>query len=248
MGWSDTGGVPGLLSTAVEYVYLFDVAVGRRPYINEREGHLLVRCNASLLGTAVAVTADIPSIPSARWHWTATLNGSNVLGFDLSALPATVNTDIRIVFAAAGSAVKLSGLSNVTKWRRFMRAPAQYAAGVEPVQVDHHRRGLLVDGEPFLGSGWYIGTNSMDRGWDHNVSASLEALTLQAKLGDNMEMPYSLGWWPAAEQIALLNGCHKRGAQDHVSAGTNAWQAVSQAWLGTHLVRAKPTFCTRTLT
>jgi hypothetical protein len=207
VGWSNTGGVPGLVSTAVEYVYLLDVAIGRRPYVKEREGHLLFRCNASVLGTAVAVTADIPSIPSARWHWTVTLNGSNVLGFDLSALPATVNADLRIIVKATSA----GKLPDVTKWRRFMRAPAQYAAGVEPVQIDHHRRGLLVDGEPFLGSGWYVGTNSMDRGWDNNVSASLEALTLQAKLGDTMEMPYSLGWWPAVEQIALLDGCHERG-------------------------------------
>ena len=92
-----------------------------------------------------------------------------------------------------------------------MRAPAQYAVGVEPVQVDHHRRGLLVDDKLFLGSGWYVGTNSMDRGWDHNVSASLEALTLQSKLGDNMEMPYSLGWWPPEDQIALLDGVHALG-------------------------------------
>ena len=37
--------------------------------------------------------------------------------------------------------------------------------------------------------------------------ASLEALALQAKLGDTQIMPYGLGWWPASEQLALLDGC-----------------------------------------
>ena len=43
------------------------------------------------------------------------------------------------------------------------------------------------------------------------MSATLDALKLQAKLGDNMEMPYGVGWWPPAEQIALLDGFHALG-------------------------------------
>ena len=212
VGWSDTAEAA---VHPIEYVFLLDVAIGLRPYIAEQHGHLLLRCNASLLGRTVNVAATIPSVSSgASWRWDSVrLNGSNVLEFALSGLPASVNADLRIVVSAADAASSsmFGELSNVVKWRRFMRAAAPIAPGVEPVQVDHHRRGLLVNNQPFVGSGWYVGTNSMSKDWQRNVSASLEALALQAKLGDTQIMPYGLGWWPASEQLALLDGCAALG-------------------------------------
>ena len=76
-------------------------------------------------------------------------DGSNVLKFALgSALPATVNADMKIVITLADGTV-------ATKWRRFMRAPPA-PPGVMPTQVDHYRKGLLVAGQPFMGVGFYI--------------------------------------------------------------------------------------------
>ena len=210
VGWSDSDANAPV--APIEYVFLIDAALGRRPYIGEQQGHLLLRCNASLLGMSVTVSADIPSLSAADWRWhNVVLNGSNVLAFDLSSLPTTINADIRIVIQATGMTRTLGGLPNITKWRRMMRAPSSVPPGVEPVQVDHHTRGLLVSGKPFLGSGWYVGTNSMSADWDKNASESLKALSMQAKMGDNQIMPYGLGWWPAAEQLAFLDGCWSLG-------------------------------------
>ena len=58
--------------TPVEYTLLFDVALGRRPYITEASGHVLMRCNTSLLGSAVTVEATLPDLPTAAsrgWRW-----------------------------------------------------------------------------------------------------------------------------------------------------------------------------------
>ena len=41
-------------------------------------------------------------------------------------------------------------------WRRFMRLPAPASSSVKPVQLDHARAGLLVDGQPFSGRGFYM--------------------------------------------------------------------------------------------
>ena len=229
VGWS-TNPVP------VKYSFLLDVAVGRRPYIAEARGHLLVRCNASLLGAVVTVTADLPSLAGpasggrGRWSWNGvTLNGSNVFGFELAGLPAAVNTDLRVVFSSPALPA-----GAVIKWRRFMKAPPPAAGpagngggggggGVEskaaavPVQVDHHRRGLLVGGQPFVGSGWYLAGQDLSPDWwlqaDANLSAPLGVLARQAALGDNQVMPYQLSWLPPAAQLRFLDGCAALGVK-----------------------------------
>ena len=103
----------------------------------------------------MTVEATLPDLPTASqgWRWEhVSLNGSNALelGLGSSALPATVNADMKIVITLPDGTV-------VTKWRRFMRASPP-PPGVIPAQVDHWRRGLLVGGEPFLGVGFYIST------------------------------------------------------------------------------------------
>ena len=152
----------------VAYVFLVDVAVGRRPYIDEKTGHILVRCNASLVGALVSVAASVPTLLNISWYWdNVTLNGSNVLPFELGALPLTVNTDMNITFTWRAPTRESEGGSNITiaKQRRLMRAPPLNTSvdgpngTVQAVQVDHHRRGILVGGEPFVGSGWYMDGN-----------------------------------------------------------------------------------------
>jgi hypothetical protein len=202
VGWS-------LEPQPVEYAFLIDVALDRRPYIAEAQGALLLRCNASLVGTAgVTVAATIPTLPAAAtasWRWAnVQLNSSTVLRFDLSSLPpTTVNADIEIVISGGGGGL------NITKHRRFMRAPPPSAAGeVQAAQIDHATRGLLVGGDPFgLGTGWYIDGNE-ERLWKGNISAYAAAMERQASLGDNWVLPYGLSSrFTPSEQRWFLDRC-----------------------------------------
>ena len=197
-GWSN--------AVAVAYVYLVDVALDRRPYISETSGKLLLRCNASLVGQGgVTVLASLPSLSASggtrlrRWE-NVTLNGSNVLAFSLGQLaPATVNTDMKIVVTASWSFPRLN--RSIVKWRRFMRAPQPTAGGAVAVQVDHSRRSLLVGDELFFGTGWYTGTgdtyytpDSANGHWSSSMdgpdSSTYKMIDMQARLGDNIMMPY----------------------------------------------------------
>jgi hypothetical protein len=168
----------------VEYALLIDVALDRRPFVAERKARLLLRANASAVTvggvTVVASLPDLPPAASAGWrHLNVSLaRGGAVLELPFGdALPTVVNADMRVD-------ITLPDGRTITKWRRFMRAPAARGS-VEPVQVDHDRRGtstiymtlgvmpyphsraglnlftlttaragLLVDGVPFVGSGW----------------------------------------------------------------------------------------------
>ena len=55
----------GLAATAAaldsEEAAPWDVAIGRRPYITETEGELLVQLDASVLGKPLLVTAALPA-------------------------------------------------------------------------------------------------------------------------------------------------------------------------------------------
>ena len=195
----------------VEYTQLFDVALGRRPYVSERTGHLLVRCNTSLIGMRVTVEATFPDLPTnhAGWHWdNISLGAQNILELSLldPTLPPKMNTDLRIVIRW----VDQTGTRHVvTKWRRFMRAPLAPVPGVVPSQVDHSRRGLLVGGEQFLGVGWFFHTGTIEG--SGNFSQILTALARQATLGDNQLMPLSFFALEAREQREFLDTCESLG-------------------------------------
>ena len=117
------------MQLVVEYDYMIDVAIGRRPYHTERKGHLLLRSNSSLIEQGgVTVVASLPSLAFtsgqdyilAVWE-NITLNGSNALEFSLGGnLPQTVNTDLKIVVSARWLEARFN--TSIVKWRRFMRA------------------------------------------------------------------------------------------------------------------------------
>ena len=209
---------PGLLSVRnsagwsvgqpVDYVYLLDIAIGRRPYVAETQGELLCRCNASLVGHRASVTATLLSssgMPTAaRWHWpNVTLNASSILQFSLGSVPTGfVNSDLRVTVAFDRTELP----ANVTKYRRLVRAPSSSA--VTEVQVDHSRRGILIGGQPYIGSGWYADGNS---NWQHNLTAYLAVVTQQASVGDNLIMPYGLSRFNASEQQRFLDHCAQLG-------------------------------------
>ena len=54
----------------IDYVNLFSVAFGRRPYISEPTGELVFRSDRSLQGQKLAVHATLPSVSGKSWNWT----------------------------------------------------------------------------------------------------------------------------------------------------------------------------------
>jgi hypothetical protein len=126
----------------VSYHSLVDVAVGRRPYIDESSGALLLSTHASLRGVPLSVTATL-AFANTTWSWQLTPNSSDgsVLHFSLGGLPATVNNDLCVDVAFA--------TGKVSQCRRFMRAAMPPHGAAQPVQVDHHTKRFLINGAPF---------------------------------------------------------------------------------------------------
>ena len=152
-------------SAPIRFFPLFSIAVGRRPYLSETEGTILVdpggqggaeweREMLALTGGSCAFTATVGSHalfarPAVR------LTGSVIsTPFELDKLPTTL-VDTLHVSIACSSGLKLN------KYRDFQRYPHPTGGG-SVSQVDHTRAGLLVDGEPWLGLGWYY--SMLDQG------------------------------------------------------------------------------------
>ena len=80
--WSSASSV----GAEVAYVELVEVAVGRRPYVAEKAGELLLKSHSSLDGVALSVSASLPAM-NASWQWHAVPGGEDVvLKLDFSSL------------------------------------------------------------------------------------------------------------------------------------------------------------------
>eukprot|EP00931_Biecheleriopsis_adriatica_P105159 TRINITY_DN7972_c1_g1_i2.p1 TRINITY_DN7972_c1_g1~~TRINITY_DN7972_c1_g1_i2.p1 ORF type:complete len:421 (+),score=55.15 TRINITY_DN7972_c1_g1_i2:24-1265(+) len=124
---------------------LWDVVMGRRPYIAEKEGHLLLS-TPGFEGRSLQIAASLPCA-SRQWSWNATGGKDKILSLgSLMDMPRFLNNDL-IVNLTVGN-------STFSKRRRFMRAFKETATNT--VQVDHSTAGLLVDGKPWVGVGWYM--------------------------------------------------------------------------------------------
>lgn len=140
-------------SVRVRYYEQVQVALDRRPYINEASGQLLLRSNIVALGGTLTVTATLPCMGAdAVWTWETAGNTDATLLLPFDALgpnTAAIHNDLIVNVSWSGG--------SVLKRRRFHRVPPPDAkSGVKPVQVDHARAGLLVDGEPWIGTGWSV--------------------------------------------------------------------------------------------
>jgi hypothetical protein len=83
----------------VEFFHLAQAQLGRRPYIEETTGSILLRTDSQALGGAsIAVEAYLPCVPGLHWAWPIVTGGSDVLlPLSLSKLPANVHNDICVV-------------------------------------------------------------------------------------------------------------------------------------------------------
>ena len=148
----------------VSYFWLCDVAVGRRPYIGEKEGSVLLRVDRAAaerqqqLKVSLRVTAALP-FGGHRWEWTVPAGQEeSVLNFDLTGLPASVNNDLQInvtVTSPSTAAGLATTTTTVTKFKRLIRAPVPQK-DVGAVQVDAATQGLRIDGKPWNGNGYFM--------------------------------------------------------------------------------------------
>ena len=186
----------------IAYAEQVSVALDRRPYVGEASGHLLVR--SSIPGVdALNVTAELPCV-GASWRWDdVKANADVVLDLDFSALSAEPIHNDMIVTLSFGETV-------ITKRRRFHRVPVPPTAGGY-VQVDHARAGLLVDGDPWIGQGWYVAATS-NASWNDSLERLADVIVYEnAPKGINQGMPYGLSAHPPKAQLAFLDAVHRVG-------------------------------------
>jgi hypothetical protein len=169
---------PGILSISVDnksfipagnitYFPLFDPAVGRRPYITESEGSVLVATDSSLLlpglelsvSAALAVDGDENEEPLLVLPPTHVIAGRRhrlPFSFLNSHVPEACSGDLLItLILSAATPLLPHSVTTITKRRRFVRHDKPDISSF--TSVDHERRGLIRDGLPFNGHGWYSG-------------------------------------------------------------------------------------------
>ena len=180
IGFNTTEGVAWSAGASIAYETVVDAVIGRRPYLNgETEGTLLVESAAHLRGQTMHLAVALG--PPTTFTWPdlsiASLSGSDIVQLPFSSqLKPNVTADMTIVMTV-GETV------NVTVRRRFIRlSPLPPDSTAVPSALDHTTKGLLVDGEPYLGIGWYVAGPANDEG-DVNLFSGL---------GINQIMPYGL--------------------------------------------------------
>jgi hypothetical protein len=194
-----------------ERAQLFDlvsVAFGRRPYLNEPHAELLVRTDPAMMarlapGSNVQVNLSFPFAATGqqtRTFTTATepllLRAAEIrLPFSFVGLPTIVNQDVVIT-------ITVDGTWNITKYRRFMRAPPPASPSVLAVQVDHTTKSLLVDGRVWSGQGWYIAHEDMPM---NGFTSAIDMLVRDAQRSLNTGVLYGIYSWSAKEQLAMLD-------------------------------------------
>ena len=151
---------------------LWDVAISRRSYIAEPNALLLLRTDTKLgVGDTFVVNAVLPCIRRS-WNWTVVPTAaSNEHILDMGSMlkfPANLNNDLII------------RVNCVEQRRRFQRAFKPNATNT--VQVDHGPAGLLVDGQPWAGWGWYI------HGWTSFDSPNLPRVNGQTPQNECSEL------------------------------------------------------------
>ena len=204
-GQSWSNGLP------IEYVNLFSVALGRRPYISEPLGHLVFTssdCSPEMgchSNASLTVEAFLPAA-NKTWTWPNVPAGTDeLLPLDFDGLPPRIHNDMSIsVTVHEKRHDQHPDDETFTVWRRFMRVPPPDAgSSIEAVQLDATRGGILTGGKPFLGRGYYINrlnnNESIAASYTvpQGISEEIRRLSGVTQPGDtpviNMGMLYGLG-------------------------------------------------------
>lgn len=133
----------------MDFVPLLDVAVGKRPYYSSETMAELIILLAAGLEESVQVCVSSPEeqmIPKFCTEVSPTEDGrGTALPFSLDKMPANVNTTVDVSFSYKGFHGKTT--------RLFVRAEAPATGNA--VVVDHRHRGLRLNGDLWLGVGYY---------------------------------------------------------------------------------------------
>ena len=198
------------LSWNVSFFVQWDVAVGLRPYINESEGHILLRADeyTSTSGQPLLVEASLP-FGNHSWSWRTSGASECILPFDLRPLPLRINQDLKITVRASTNTSMTT-----TSYRRLMRAPPP-STDVGAVQVDHFTRGLRINGRPWNGVGFFLWSDFMQPANLRNFSAKMPGLV---DAGFNLIFMYGLNgvgrpFWNSSYdlQLEFLDNCSAAG-------------------------------------
>ena len=140
--WEGETGVDGV---PIEYFDIIQMAFDRRPYVSETTGHLLVRTHPMLCENGFTVVNATTASGQSLFAGLKAISGDRPVPFDLSSLPATAHEDVVIQILISGNNL------SATKPLRFIRSKSPIASAV---QIDQSTKSLLIDNEPFLGSGY----------------------------------------------------------------------------------------------
>lgn len=200
-----TGVTDWSVGTRIAFFDPVEVAFGLRPYISESFGSLLLAPHFSM---AEAISFEVELLlpfasPSARTHQWKDLNASqaeHILTFALDGLPSIINQDCRIIVRFA------NGGATIERLRRLQRAPPLPASStVLPVQVDHSRRSLLLDGRIWRGIGFYMAGFGQGGYWWGFQDLSDLVLRGLAPHGVNQGMLYNFQYFPIEVQLKFLD-------------------------------------------
>ena len=130
-----------------ERLALFSPQFGRRPFIREQNGSVVLVTDRSLAGQQLHFRANIAGLEISHQF----LGGTNIsIPFPLTEMPETAVEDVMLSLTLG------DGKTVVSHTRTFVRVPPPAAgSGVVAWQVDHTSKGLLVDGVPFIPTGWF---------------------------------------------------------------------------------------------
>lgn len=198
-------------SLNIDLVTVLTVSVGRRPYVNEATGHILIKPTGPLPthpehtagGHICSVVARLnkTGITLSNTSWAVDLSSEAVISlpFSLSGLPATVQDAVNFTITCPGLGFTLNRFRD---FQRFKKSKGVVPSTVS--QVDHLRRSILVNGEPWVAAGWYYSL------FDNAETNLTEFLTSQARMGMNTMMLYTFPLqmfhgekWAAMQKRAL---------------------------------------------
>lgn len=237
---STPNGTVWSVSVRIAFFDSVETAFGLRPYIAERNGSLLLAPHRSLarLGSfSVALHFPFAISAAARIHEWKDLNATtahHVLQFSLEGLPELANQDC-LVHISFPIGLRLE------KLRRFQRAPPlPEGSRVLPVQVDHTRKSLLIDGRTHHGVGWYmdfaVGANGAFWGFDDAQDLALRGM---APRGITQVMLYNFQFYPAAAQLEFLDRAAASGLKVMYEVDHDGWIKRHQGTLNRSTLSAQ---------
>ena len=147
-----------------EHYVTVAVAVGRRPYIRESNGSIVIRADSE---ATTGLKLKICTLISGR-QITGIVDGGrdSAVHFPLAGLPPKLDELINITIEMPDGQI-------ITRSRRFRRVPPPAVLSTVTVQVDHESGpGLLMSGIKHTSNGWFAG------GWDHESSGLPISVTI----------------------------------------------------------------------